>query len=123
MKKRITFIVALILALTLTLSACNSPLTNTSNLTQALGNQDITLIAGTSTYNISVAGQLANWQGHPDSVWVYIVTTDPCTSTTTYVKPAAPYTIVVTCENDKWSITGKTNADGSIASAKVRATP
>lgn len=106
------FLVAL-LFVTITLSGCT--VGNAPTLTQALGDQDVTL----STYNISVAGQLANWQGHGVSVWVYIVTTDPCTSTTTYVKPAASYSIVVTCQNNKWNITGKTNADGSIASAKA----
>lgn len=110
------FLVAL-LFVTITLSGCT--VGNAPTLTQALGDQDVTLNAGGSTYNISVAGQLANWQGHGVSVWVYIVTTDPCTSTTTYVKPAASYSIVVTCQNNKWNITGKTNADGSIASAKA----
>lgn len=113
-KKVQTATLTALLLLSLLLSAC----AGVSSVTQSMGDQDVAL----GQYNASIAGQFANWQGHGASVWVYMVTGDPCTATTAYVKPPqTAFSLSVACKDGtRWAINGKTSPDGRITSAIAR---
>lgn len=109
-KKVQTATLTALLLLSLLLSAC----AGVSSVTQSMGDQDVEF----GGHSLSVAGQLANWNGKELSVLVYSVSDDPqCKTTTTYVKPAAPFVIVSVCNNGTWAIVGTTNAQGNITAA------
>lgn len=114
--KRIVSLLIVFVVLIIALAACG--MINLSTTTQSLGDQDVAL----GQYNASIAGQFANWQGHGASVWVYMVTGDPCTATTAYVKPPqTAFSLSVACKDGtRWAINGKTSPDGRITSAIAR---
>ena len=133
MKKHYTLLGALLVGLTIILSACGGILNgagvNVPTITQAMGDQDVQL----GDLSVSVAGQPGNWQGEGEAVVVYIITTNFCVeSGTVFVKvPAtphavAPFALKVTCTEyvnniaqkpTNWTITGLTDANGNIKSA------
>jgi hypothetical protein len=120
--KKILFGLLLALVLTVTLSACNflgSTITPPPTATVLLGDKDIQL----GNESVTVAGQLANWQGHGISVWVYIITEGTCTDTDIYVKPpqsgkTTQFVLAVSCANGKWIVLGSTDSNGYITAAQ-----
>lgn len=139
MKKHYTMLGALLVGLTIILSACGGILNgagvNVPTITQSMGDQDLTL----DNLSVSVAGQPGNWQGVGEAVMVYILTTDFCVeSGTVFVKvpagtqaapnPTAPFALKVTCTEyinnvaqkpTNWTITGFTDANGKITGARA----
>lgn len=139
MKKQYSTLAALLVVLTIILSACGGILNgegvNVPTITQSMGDQDLTL----DNLSVSVAGQPGNWQGVGEAVMVYIITANYCVeSGTVFVKvpaptkaapsPIAPFTLKVTCSQyvnnvaqkpTNWTITGFTDADGKITGARA----
>lgn len=139
MKKHYTLLGALLVGITLILSACggiiNGAGVDVPTITQAMGDQDLTL----DNLSVSVAGQPGNWQGVGEAVMVYIITANYCVeSGTVFVKvptgtqaapdPIAPFVLKVTCTQyvsnvaqkpTNWTITGFTDANGKITGARA----
>lgn len=139
MKKHYTLLGALLVGLTIILSACGGIFggggVNVPTLTQAMGDQDVQL----GNLSVSVAGQPGNWQKAGEAVMVYIVTASFCVeSGNVFVKvpagtqaapdPIAPFSLKVTCTEyvnnvaqkpTNWTITGFTDANGKITGARA----
>lgn len=115
------------------LISCGGSSNNTVNapsITQAMGDQDVQL----DGYQVTVAGQVGDWEKVGQAVMVYILTDTSCVeSGDVFVHPTeiqkAPFLLKVTCTipagstatvTKHWKITGYADVQGRITGASAK---